>query len=339
MDQEYSSGETGASARIRPIPIFRIVFIVDLMISMFSIVIIGFYSYLWYIVEIAAIMAVYTAGAVAHFNLYTRKQNPRRKFSHFYGRGLSAAIPALIITTTDLLFHLHIITGIREGAIILLIISNILFALSILFPFVRQWRIERGKDRTLTRVKDWSLEPLQTRLRAVRCGEPLLYVKNLRGRKIANASQVGITRPVIIMTDFLYENMMETHLSAILGHEMGHFVNRDAFRSILLFTVPAFLALDSFLYAMVDPSTIWFIVLAAFSVFEVVDLLLIFPWSRRRSEFNADRFVGKKLQLAGDMVSALEALVTINGRPPEYRFFSSRTHPSIEQRMRVLEEH
>ena len=100
MDQEYSSGETGASARIRPIPIFRIVFIVDLMISMFSIVIIGFYSYLWYIVEIAAIMAVYTAGAVAHFNLYTRKQNPRRKFSHFYGRGLSAAIPALIITTT-----------------------------------------------------------------------------------------------------------------------------------------------------------------------------------------------------------------------------------------------
>lgn len=336
MDGKNRSMETNVNGRERPIPIFRIVFTLDMAISMFPLIIVGFYSYLLYIMDVAAIMIVYTGGAVAHFNLYTLKKNPGRKFIRFYARGMIAAIPALIISTTSLLFYLHMITGIGEVAAILFIISNIFFALSMLFPFIRQKRIVNGKERTLRRVAGGPPDPLQMRIRAVKSREPLLYVKNLGGREIANASQVGITSPVIIMTDYLFENMRESELSAILGHELGHYVNRDAYKSMVIFNIPIFLAIDSFLYAIMDISTITLALLAIFNVYLVLDLIFIFPWLRKRSEISADRFVGMKLGMAEDMVRALESLIIMNHRTPEYRFFSSRTHPSIEQRIRIL---
>lgn len=339
MDQPYGNREPGAGEKKRPVPVFLIIFIADFSISILAPLLMSIFSFIGYLIEIVAIMAVYTIGAMVYFNLYVRKKNPEKRFLRFYVRGIMAAIPGMLVSTIYLLFYYGIISGIREGAIVLFIITNIMFALSILFPFIRQERIIRGKDRTLRSITGDGIEPLHMKLKEVNCRYPMLYVRNLGGRKIANASQVGITKPVIIMTDFLYENMNGSDLSAILGHEMGHFVDSDAFRSILMFTIPAFLTLDFTLYAIITLTIIPIILAAAFIVYQFLNILFIFPGSRRKSEISADRFVGLKIGMAEDMVSALETLIIMNGRPFEYRFISSRTHPSIEERISILRKY
>ncbi|WP_393972185.1 M48 family metalloprotease [Oxyplasma meridianum] len=336
MGRETRERKQNVHNTIRPFPTFRIILVVDLVISMFFPVL-TFYSHLWYIIEIVSVMGAYTAGAVHDFIGYARKQNHRRKFVRFYVRGMMAVLPALLVLTVAFLFQFHIIKGIREWLMVLFVLTNILFAFSILFPFIRQVRIVKGKVRTLIKAPEKTMITLKMRLKAAGCREPLIYVRNLGGRKIANASQIGITRPVIIMTDFLYENMMESHLAAIIGHEMGHFANRDAFRSMLMFTLPVFLDLDLLFYALIKFTVTSSILLGVFALFCAgIDLAFIFPWSRKRSEIQADRFVGEKLGMAEGMAWALETLIIMNGRPPEYRFFSSRTHPSIDQRILLL---
>ena len=339
MENSYNGRKPQTNDRKRPIPVIGIILIVDFIISLLTPILMEIFSFSGYLIDLAAIMGVYAVGGIIYSRLYAKAGNRVKKLSRFYARGIVMVIPAILISTTYLLFYSRIISGLKEGGTILLIIVNILFALSIMFPFVRQNRILKGKDKTLSRISGSSPALLKMKLQAANCREPLLYVKNLGGRKIANASQIGITKPVIIMTDFLYENMAGSDLSAILGHEMGHFENGDAFRSILMFTIPAFLTLDLALYAMITLEIIPILIAAIFIACQVLDMLFIFPGSRRKSEIGADRFVGMKLGMAEEMVSALETLIVMNGRLPEYRFFSSRTHPSIELRISILRKY
>lgn len=339
MEKSLISCKFHAENSRRPFPVLRIIFISDFTISLLTPFLMGIFSYAGYLIDLVAIFVVIAASELLYSSFYASKGNREDKMPYFYVWEILVALPAMFISTISFLYFSGIITGIKSGATILLFIANIMFALSILFPFIRQHRIVAGKDRTLIKISEGSPELLKTRLRVAHCMEPLLYVKNLGGRKIANASQIGVTKPVIIMTDFLYENMTEWDLSAILGHEMGHFVNRDAIRSIVMFTIPNFLTIDFVLYAIITVKLIPIIIAAFFILYQLLDILIIFPRSRRVSEIRADRFVGMKLGMAEDMVSALETLIVMNGRPFQYRFFSSRTHPSIERRISFLRKY
>lgn len=65
--------------------------------------------------------------------------------------------------------------------------------------------------------------------------------------KVANAYCVGLFRPKMCMTDYLYENLSENEIVAMLAHEMGHLKYRHILKKtlplIIVFTVASIISI------------------------------------------------------------------------------------------------
>jgi Zn-dependent protease with chaperone function len=105
---------------------------------------------------------------------------------------------------------------------------------------------------------------------------------------------------------------------------------------MIIFTVPLFVSLDFLFYTVISPSLFSMVLTVLFMIFAVFDIMVIFPYTRKMAEINADRYVGVTLGMASEMIEALETLMALNARPREYWSLSSRTHPSIDLRIRKL---
>ena len=329
MNKEFHTGSN-------PVLIVRITFLTTILTVSVEPFLMARTGYAGYGFTMTIILAVYSAGSWISFMLITPGESHGSGFLHFYAHGWKRLAPPVLIATTYLLFYDHIITDMEQIGILLFALSNIAFILSIIFPFFRQSRMSRGHSSKFNLTMVEVPDPLKFRLETVNTVKPLLYVRKLNGLRIANASQVGITQPVIVMTDFLFENMESSELSAILGHEMGHFVDHDAMVSMIIFTVPLFVSLDFLFYTVISPSLFSMVLTVLFMIFAVFDIMVIFPYTRKMAEINADRYVGVTLGMASEMIEALETLMALNARPREYWSLSSRTHPSIDLRIRKL---
>ena len=313
-----------------------LVFLIDMVLSLLTPVITLFFSYTGFAIETVLIIAIYTSWSWQQYHEKISGKINRPAFVKFYLRHAWTFIIPVIIATAYLLHYSGLISNFRQVLIAILVLFDVLFVLSMIFPFARQWWIVKGRDRSLRLDSGVISESLKKKLHSMNISPPLVFVKDLGGRRIANASQVGITRSVIVVTDFLLQNMGKDSLMAIISHEIGHMVNHDIFKAIAELSIPVFLTINAFLYSVIFNGIYSITVAIILSVYLAVDIIFIFPRFRWRSEIEADRFVGEKIGMAENMITSLENLIIINSRSQNYRYKSSRTHPSMDRRIRNL---
>lgn len=189
---------------------------------------------------------------------------------------------------------------------------------------------------------------------------PKLYVIETDALN-AFASGLGAGSYAITVTRGLVEHLNRDELEAVLGHELSHILNRDV--RLLIVTV-LFVGMLSFLAEMVWRSMRYgagssdrrkgnpIIVVAAIAlaIGYVLALLLRFALSRTR-EYLADAGAVALTKNPEAMISALRKIAGNAAMPevpaevrqmfienPPAAFGLFHTHPSIEDRIRVLEQ-
>lgn len=187
---------------------------------------------------------------------------------------------------------------------------------------------------------------------------PRLYVIDSDAMN-AFASGLGPSSYAITVTRGLVQALTRDELEAVLGHELTHIINRDV--RLLIVTV-VFVGMISFIAQMLwrslsygssgrrDRNPIIVVAAIAMAVGYVLALLLRFALSRTR-EYLADAGSVALTKNPEAMISALRKIAgnaQLPDVPPEVRqmfienppsvFGLFATHPSIEDRIRVLEQ-
>jgi STE24 endopeptidase len=157
---------------------------------------------------------------------------------------------------------------------------------------------------------------------------------------------LGKTKRVVLF-DTLVEKLSKNELLAVLGHELGHFKNRDILKNIVISAVMLFVLFfifghlpDSFYNEMgLTPTP--FSVIAAFMLFAGVFTLFFMPtvnWLSRKNEFAADDF-GSQCESEKELASALMKLADENKYFPKAHplsIFFYYSHPPLVVRLKRL---
>ncbi|GGM68451.1 hypothetical protein GCM10007108_03200 [Thermogymnomonas acidicola] len=157
-----------------------------------------------------------------------------------------------------------------------------------------------------------------------------------RNARSANAYTIGLIDPVVVLTRPLVESMSTSEITAVVGHELGHIVNRDGLKlyvlslSILASLLTPVCVLSSFDFALS-------LVMVAVSLLVILFFyLVVVPRVRRASEFRADMFLSTDPEMAREFIRALVWMGELNSLPEGDR--STRTHPSLRERIERLRE-
>jgi STE24 endopeptidase len=190
------------------------------------------------------------------------------------------------------------------------------------------------------------------------------------GGMIVNAAVMGVVAPLryVLITDAMIEQMDDTRIEAVFGHEAGHVKRRHIlFFLLLAFISGCILTIVSIRVRGLDPVSTQFLVGVA-GVVVGAKWLLAFGWISRRFERQADVFGVRALELAGlpcfapcavhspgqipatergraggaplcstaaqVFGSTLNEVAILNGIPPEAR---SWRHSSIASRSRFIQ--
>ncbi len=190
------------------------------------------------------------------------------------------------------------------------------------------------------------------------------------GGMIVNAAVMGVVAPLryVLITDAMLEQMDDTRIEAVFGHEAGHVKRRHIlFFLLLAFISGCLLTIVSIRVRGLDPLSAQFLIGLA-GVLVGVKWLLAFGWISRRFERQADVFGVRALELAGlpcfapcavhspgqmpaapggraggaplcstaahVFGSTLNEVAVLNGIPPEAR---SWRHSSIASRSRFIQ--
>ncbi|WP_075057132.1 M48 family metallopeptidase [Thermogymnomonas acidicola] len=158
-----------------------------------------------------------------------------------------------------------------------------------------------------------------------------------RNARSANAYTIGLIDPVVVLTRPLVESMSTSEITAVVGHELGHIVNRDGLKlyvlslSILASLLTPVCVLSSFDFALS-------LVMVAVSLLVILFFyLVVVPRVRRASEFRADMFLSTDPEMAREFIRALVWMGELNSLP-EGGDRSTRTHPSLRERIERLRE-
>lgn len=180
--------------------------------------------------------------------------------------------------------------------------------------------------------------PLRTL--AIRCGAgdaELLRMDMSRQTKKANAFVVGVgATKRIVVGDTLIEHFTRDETLFVVAHELGHYVHRDTWRSVIAGSLGA--AALFFGAAAFRPRTAaqlqWWMTLLGTPLRPALA-----AYSRSR-EWAADRFAVETTGAPGDGAAAFRRLREQNlaedEQPGWYEFLFS-THPSLKKRIAALE--
>jgi STE24 endopeptidase len=158
---------------------------------------------------------------------------------------------------------------------------------------------------------------------------------------------LGKTKRVVLF-DTLIEKLTHNELLAVLGHELGHFKNKDIIKNIIImgFVMFIFFAIFGNLPQSVflelnishTPSSIIILFLIFSSILSFF-LMPLISYISRENEYNADKF-GSDLSSKEDLVNALLKLVNENKSfpfsHPIYVFFYY-SHPPLVDRLKELD--
>jgi len=153
----------------------------------------------------------------------------------------------------------------------------------------------------------------------------------------------------VVLYDTLVEKLSKNELLAVLGHELGHFKNRDIIKNIALtagllfvmFAIFGNLPDDLFLEVGVEKTP--YAILAFFMIFSPIISFFYMPIMgavSRANEYKADEF-GSECESQETLASALKKLANENKSFPKssplFTFFYY-THPPLVDRLRRLGE-
>ena len=159
---------------------------------------------------------------------------------------------------------------------------------------------------------------------------------------------VGKSKRVVLF-DTLLNKLSKKEILAVLGHELGHFKNKDILKNISLVGLMLFVLFaifgnlpDSLFKSLNIPKSGANIIMLAILFSEVIFFILspIINLVSRNNEFKADE-VGSELVDKKALASALKKLVSENKHYPKVSKIYSLiyyTHPPIIERLKRLEE-
>lgn len=151
----------------------------------------------------------------------------------------------------------------------------------------------------------------------------------------------------VVLFDTLVEKLTIEELEAVLGHELGHYQNKDILKNIAMTALMLFVTLALFgnlpeeIFAQLHVMPSSGVVMILFLLLSPVLFFILMPLMGRLSrhnEFRADA-MGARLGGVENLVSALKKLVTENRAFPRshplYLFFYA-THPPVLERLKEM---
>ena len=236
---------------------------------------------------------------------------------------LSLHVPALI----------HISPG-YLGLIVGICISTAGSIAFFLIPGIRENRIL--KKRTNYKLLDEKkLHDLRAKLPEPMRDAVIVVTKN-KGKYFANAFFIGYRKPIILVTEYLESNLTIDQLSAVIMHELGHYVHGDSLKLRREYTT--FILLYFNLLVIISfflPGILVLFYLVAYISFYIVTLYS--ARKQRGMELGADLFAAKS-GLANELRSALTRVDDLNFVPSDIPASVRTSHPSTLLRINWLDQ-
>jgi len=174
-----------------------------------------------------------------------------------------------------------------------------------------------------------------------------IYVANESAKSVkANAlfSGLGKTKRIVLF-DTLLNNFTPDEVETVIGHEAGHYIQKDIWRGVIIDTIlifPMLLIVDAVLKAtgnMTDIANLPLIFLT-FRIIEIIIMPLTNTYSRHR-EAKADLFALETCRKPEAQESTERRLVDMalaDHKPNPAIEFIFHSHPSVEKRVAMCRE-
>ncbi len=153
----------------------------------------------------------------------------------------------------------------------------------------------------------------------------------------------------VVLFDTLVKKLTKNELLAVLGHELGHFKNRDILKNIATMGIMLFVMfyifghLPNSLFEALGVSNEPYMIIALFMIFAPIlsfFMMPIFGLISRANEYKADEF-GVECESKEALISALKKLANENKSFPlshPLNIFFYHTHPPLVERLKRLQE-
>ena len=273
--------------------------------------------------------------------------------------GFSNMTPALFIKDTLKTGFLFLVFGSIVIAGISYIISSfdtwwiwgfvfifaVIILINMLYPVIRDKmfdKFDKLKDEELEK----KIENLLDEVGFKSSGVFSVDASKRDNRLNAYFGGLGATKRVVLF-DTLVEKLSHNELSAVLGHELGHFKNGDIMKNIGIMGVIMFIFFAIFgnlpeeLFLGLNIANEPYAIITVFMIFSPILSFFLMPlisMISRHNEYAADEF-GSNLSSKEDLVSALLKLANENKSfplsHPIYIFFYY-SHPPLVQRFKEL---
>lgn len=170
-----------------------------------------------------------------------------------------------------------------------------------------------------------------------------IVLKTLEKVGQANMMLLSWKHPVMLITGLARENLSDDQITAVMLHEIGHFLNRDPLKK-LAFLLIAFLAPLFFFVTLLSASILpghQFLLLFLAIILMIIFLPWIFIWlfirHSRRCEYRADSYCAS-CGYGKELISALETMHAVNGFPSTFPEGVLFLHPDFESRKKRIEQ-
>ncbi|MGC8514974.1 MAG: M48 family metalloprotease [Thermoplasmata archaeon] len=290
-------------------------------------------AYLWLIPLLIVLIAF-----LAHSYLISLAVRKYRNIRLSIGES-ARSILAILIFPLAVMLSLHVPALIHIspgylGLIVGICIATIGSIAFYLIPGIREIRIL--KKRSNYKLLD------ETKLNALRARFPepmrdaLIVVTKNKGKYFANAFTIGYRKPIILVTEYLESSLTIDQLSAVISHELGHYVHGDSL--ILRREYTTFVLLYFNLLVIISfflPVILILFYLVAYIAFYIITLYS--ARKQRKMELNADLFAARS-GLANELRSALTRVDDLNFIPSDIPESVGNSHPSTLLRINWLDQ-
>jgi Zn-dependent protease with chaperone function len=228
----------------------------------------------------------------------------------------------------------YIMTHMYIETLLYINIAFVIFLLLVLFQPISNIKynkipsIENNEDPKIQAIlkvfKDYNIKPH-------------IKIIDTNSVKIANGYQSD--KYYIYITSYLFSNLSQIELEAVVAHEIGHLVMKHNLKHFLIDWLALVIGINGFLFALIEKR--FYILIPISIAYLYIFIMLIFPLLQRKDEVKADLFACKIV--GTDAVkSALVKIDNLNKTPlkfsPKYMYTFSLTlgHPSTSARIKKI---